>query len=161
MSSISNWILAVAGICILGVLIDLIMPNGQTKKYIKGVFAFFVVLIIISPLPNLLKKEFSINDIFEEDAIIIQEDFIFQINRDRLETIENMIKADLHEQGIDNVGIIINANVFVEKMKIETVFVDLSEVVINQDLEHIDINELVLKSILKYVVIEEKNIIFN
>lgn len=161
MNGISSWIMAVVGISVLGVLVDLVMPDGQTKKYIKGVFAFIVVLVIISPLPSLLNKEFSINDIFEENAIVIQEDFIYQVNRDRLETLENMIEADLKEQGISNVSIKISANIFTNKMKIEAVFVDLSQVVINQNLEHIDINELVAKSVLKYVSIEKNNIVIN
>ncbi|MCI6542636.1 MAG: stage III sporulation protein AF [Firmicutes bacterium] len=161
MNGISSWIMAVVGISVLGVLVDLVMPDGQTKKYIKGVFAFIVVLVIISPLPSLLNKEFSINDIFEENAIVIQEDFVYQVNRDRLETLENMIEADLKEQGISNISIKISANIFTNKMKIEAVFVDLSQVVINQKLEHIDINELVAKSVLKYVSIEKNNIVIN
>ena len=161
MNGISSWIMAVVGISVLGVLVDLVMPDGQTKKYIKGVFAFIVVLVIISPLPSLLNKEFSINDIFEENAIVIQEDFVYQVNRDRVETLENMIEADLKEQGISNISIKISANIFTNKMKIEAVFVDLSQVVINQNLEHIDINELVAKSVLKYVSIEKNNIVIN
>ncbi|MGN0748271.1 MAG: stage III sporulation protein AF [Christensenellales bacterium] len=161
MNGISSWIMAIVGVSVLGVLIDLVMPNGQTKKYIKGIFAFIVVLVIISPLPNLLNKNFSIDDIFEEDAIVIQEDFVYQVNRDRLETLENMIVADLKEQGVGNITVNISANVFTNKMKIEAVFVDLSQVVINQNLEHIDINELVAKSVLKYVSIDKNNIVIN
>ncbi len=161
MNGISSWIMAIVGVSVLGVLVDLVMPNGQTKKYIKGIFAFIVVLVIISPLPNLLNKNFSIDDIFEEDAIVIQEDFVYQVNRDRLETLENMIVADLKEQGVGNITVNISANVFTNKMKIEAVFVDLSQVVINQNLEHIDINELVAKSVLKYVSIDKNNIVIN
>lgn len=161
MESISGWVMAVAGICILGVLVDLVLPNGQTKKYIKGIFAFFVVLVIISPLPNLLNKEFSIDDIFEEDAFVIQEDFIYQVNKDRLDVLEDMIISDLQEQGLLGVEIIVSANVFTDNMKIDAVFVDLSHVVINENLEHIDINELVAKSVLKYISIDKSNIIFN
>ena len=32
MSGISAWIMSVAGISVLSVLVDLIMPNGQTKN---------------------------------------------------------------------------------------------------------------------------------
>ena len=161
MSSVSGWIMSVVGICVLGVLVDLVLPIGQTKKYIKGVFAFIVVFVIISPLPAILSKEFSIDDIFEEDAIVIQEDFIYQINRDRLNTIENMIILDLKEQGVTNIEIIVSANVFTNKMEIDAVFVDLSRVVLNEKLEHIDINELVANSILKYVSVEKSNIVFS
>ena len=153
--------MAVAGICVLGVLVDLVLPSGQTKKYIKGIFAFIVVFVIISPIPSLLNKEFSVDDIFEEDAIVIQEDFIYQINSDRLENVENMIKFDLKEQGVENVEIILSANIFTNEMVVDAVFVDLSQVVLNEKTEHIDINELVAKSILKYVSVKKDNIVFN
>jgi hypothetical protein len=160
-SDISTWILTVAGISVMSVLVDLMLPNGQTKKYIKGVFAFIVVLVIISPIPKWLNREFVLQDIFDEKAVVIQEDFIYNINRDRLETLEEMVEADLAASGIENVHIKINANIFTKDMKIDAVFVDLSQVVIKQNKPHIDINELVVTSILKYIAVERADIIFD
>ena len=40
----TGWILSIAGVTILSVLVDLIMPNGQTAKYIKNVYAFMMIL---------------------------------------------------------------------------------------------------------------------
>lgn len=161
MSGISTWVLSIAGVCVLGVLVDLILPNGQTKKYIKGIFAFVVVLVVVSPLPSLLNKDFSLSNIFkEDDAMIIQEDFIFKVNKDRIESLENMIEADLSEQGASEVKVTLSANIFANKLKIDAVFVDLSRMVLSSNLEHKDINELVIKSVLKYVQIEKDSIVF-
>lgn len=161
MSGISAWVMAIAGVCVLGVLVDLILPNGQTKKYIKGIFAFVVVLVVVSPLPSLFNKDFSLLNIFkEDDAMIIQEDFIFKVNKDRIESLENMIEADLSEQGASEIKITLSANIFTDKLKIDAVFVDLSRMVLSSNLEHKDINELVIKSVLKYVQIEKDSIVF-
>ncbi len=161
MSGISAWVMAIAGVCVLGVLVDLILPNGQTKKYIKGIFAFVVVLVVVSPLPSLFNKDFSLSNIFkEDDAMIIQEDFIFKVNKDRIESLENMIEADLSEQGASEIKITLSANIFTDKLKIDAVFVDLSRMVLSSNLEHKDINELVIKSVLKYVQIEKDSIVF-
>lgn len=161
MSGISAWVMAIAGVCVLGVLVDLILPNGQTKKYIKGIFAFVVVLVVVSPLPSLFNKDFSLSNIFKEnDAMVIQEDFIFKVNKDRIESLENMIEADLSEQGASEIKITLSANIFTDKLKIDAVFVDLSRMVISSNLEHKDINELVIKSVLKYVQIEKDSIVF-
>lgn len=161
MSGISAWVMAIAGVCVLGVLVDLILPNGQTKKYIKGIFAFVVVLVVVSPLPSLFNKDFSLSNIFKEnDAMVIQEDFIFKVNKDRIESLENMIEADLSEQGASEIKITLSANIFTDKLKIDAVFVDLSKMVISSNLEHKDINELVIKSVLKYVQIEKDSIVF-
>ena len=56
MGVISAWVLSVAGISMLAVLIDLILPTGQTKKYIKGVFALIVVVVVITPIFDLFKS---------------------------------------------------------------------------------------------------------
>lgn len=160
MSSISAWIMQIAGISVLSVLVDLMMPNGQTKKYIKGVFAFIIIFIIISPIPALINKEIDIDDIFQEE-IELQDDYIYQINRNRLSAYEKSIINDLKREGINEVGININANIFTSDMEINAVFVDLSQVVINENIQHIDINELVKSSILKYINIDESKIIFD
>ena len=161
MSGISAWVMAIAGVCVLGVLVDLILPNGQTKKYIKGIFAFVVVLVVVSPLPSLFNKDFSLSNIFKEnDAMVIQEDFIFKVNKDRIESLENMIEADLSEQGASEIKITLSANIFTDKFKIDAVFVDLSKMVISSNLEHKDISEHVIKSVLKYVQIEKNSIVF-
>ena len=161
MNSISAWVLSIAGVSILGVLVELILPSGQTKKYVKGVFAFIVVLVIISPLPKLFWGGFRAEDIFEEDAIIIQEDFIYEINRDRLSKIEEMIELDLKEVGLEGVLVQLNANIFAKNMEIEVVFVDLSNLVLAENLQHKDINELIIISVLKYVNVPKSDIVIS
>lgn len=160
MSSLSAWIMQIAGISVISVLVDLMMPNGQTKKYIKGVFAFIIIFVIISPIPALINKEINIDDIFQEE-IELQDEYIYQINRNRLSAYEKSIINDLKREGISGVEININANIFTSDMEINAVFVDLSQVVINENIQHIDINELVKSSILKYITIDEDKIIFD
>ena len=42
MESISAWILSIAGICMLSVIIDLVVPDGKTNTIIKNVFSDFI-----------------------------------------------------------------------------------------------------------------------
>lgn len=147
MSVISTWAMSVAGISMLAVLIDLILPSGQTKKYIKGVFALIVVIVVITPIFNLFKANFKTSDIFEENAIIIQEDFVYEINQDRLNKLESMIVEDLNQQGVSNISLILNANIFTTDLIVDAVFVSTENVVIFKNLEHKDIKEIVIKSI--------------
>lgn len=160
MSEISAWIMSVAGISILSVIVDLIMPNGQTKKYIKGIFAFVIVLVVISPLPSLINKNFKIDDIFQ-DKINIQENYVYEVNRIKIENLEESILKDLSNSGLKGVNININANIFTTDLEINTIFVDLSQVVINPNLQHIDINELIKSSIFKFISIDSSKIIFD
>ena len=154
------WILSIAGVTILSVVVDLILPSGQTAKYIKNIFAFVMILVIISPLPALIKGNFNVNDIFESEEIVLQEDYIYQVNRDKLTALEEEITSSLEEKGIKNVVITINADIFQIEMKILEVNVDLSDLVIDENSGHIDI-EKAITEVVNRLVGEEVIIIFN
>lgn len=51
-----QWLLSVAGIAILSVLCDVILPHGQTKKYIKTVIGVIVTLTMVQPIFSLLSS---------------------------------------------------------------------------------------------------------
>lgn len=161
MNLFSVWVLSIAGICIMSVLVDLIIPDGQTRKYIKAIFSFFVIIVVISPLPKLVKSDFDIDSIIAGDDVELQEDFIYQINRNKLDAIAEDIEKDLFNQGIEGVQILISANIFTNELEIDAVFVDLFEMVITSKSEHIDINEIISDTILKHIDIEKENIVFN
>ena len=154
------WILSIAGVTIISVLVDLILPNGQTAKYIKNIFAFVMILVIISPLPSLINGKFSVDDIFDNEEILIQEEFIYQVNRDKLTALEESIVETLNENGISNVAINVNADIFQLDMQIKEVYVDLSEIVIDENSGHIDIEKAITK-VIEQLLGEEVIIVFN
>ena len=59
---ISNWILSIAGIICLSVIVELIMPEGQLNRYIKGVFSFIVVFVIVLLLTSWASPIFFVPD---------------------------------------------------------------------------------------------------
>lgn len=52
----SAWLLSIVGVVSLGVLIEIIMPEGEHSKYIKGIFSLIVVFVIVSPFPKLFSE---------------------------------------------------------------------------------------------------------
>ena len=152
MNSLSAWVLSIAGVAVLTVLVDLILPEGQTNKYVKGIFSFVMVVIIISPLPGLFNSNFSVSQIFETESTELQDDYIYQLNRNKLDNLEKLILKNLEEKGIVGVSINISANIFSYNMKIETVFVE--SIKGNSKSE-------IIKSIRTYIAIKEEDIIFN
>ncbi len=52
-----QWVLSVAGIAILSVIADVILPNGQTRKYIKTVIGVVVTMVLAQPIFSLLNVE--------------------------------------------------------------------------------------------------------
>ncbi len=133
MSGISAWLLGIAGVVILSVLAELILPEGQMNKYIKVMFSFVILLVIISPLPSLLGMEFSFESIFEGSSTELQEDYLYQLNLDKLTAVSEDLSASIEEVGLKNVQISINANILSDNLEIKSIYVDLSEIEYDQN----------------------------
>ncbi len=161
MNGISAWLLSIAGVSVLSVVVDILLPKGQTEKYIKGIFAFVMILVIIAPLPKLLKAEINFNEIFQKEEIKLQEDFIYQQNQNKLTLLKKEIESDLKENNLDGVEVSIYGDIFSDEMQIEKIFVDLTNLVINDKNQHIDIEKTVIETIQKYVLLEKEKIEFN
>ncbi len=158
---ISAWILSIAGVSVLSILIDLFLPSGQTNGYIKTIFNYVIVFIIIAPLPALIESDIDTSNIFTETEIVLQEDYIYQLNRDKLTMLEKGIESTLDSKGLKNVDISISADIFTTVMKIDTIYVDFSNLVIVDNEEHIDIENEVVDVIISFVDIEKENIVFS
>lgn len=161
MSSISTWFISIAGICILSVLVDLFLPDGSISSHIKSIFNFVIILVIITPLPSLIGQEFDASTIFTNQEIVLQEDYIHQLNRDKLTMLQNNIEVTLENKGLENIEISISADIFTTQMQIERVYVDLENLVIIENGQHIDIKNEVIKTITSFIDIKEENIIFD
>ena len=159
MSDLSSWVLSIAGICILSVLIDLFLPSGQISSHIKTVFNFIIIFVIIAPIPKFIKNyQVDYSSFINTSEIELQEDYIYQLNRDKLTALENEIKNGIKSRGILNVDIAISADIFVKAMEINGIFVDLTNVVIEKNEQHIDIKKEVEEVILSKVNIEKEKI---
>lgn len=55
----SGWILSVTAVICLTVLMDIVMPDGQMNKYVKGITSLIVVFVVVSPLTALAKGKFD------------------------------------------------------------------------------------------------------
>lgn len=53
----SAWILSIVGVAAITLIVDILLPEGETAKYIKSVFGILTVFIIAMPLPGILGGE--------------------------------------------------------------------------------------------------------
>ena len=92
---------------------------------------------------------------------MLQEDYIYQLNRDKLTMLETGIESTLDARGLKNVDISISADIFTTVMQIETIYVDFSNLVIVDGNEHIDIENEAVDVITSFVSLEKENIVFS
>ena len=48
-----QWVMGVAGIALLAVLCDVVLPDGKTKKFVKTAIGIVVTYVVVSPLLKL------------------------------------------------------------------------------------------------------------
>ena len=51
------WLSSILGVVVVGVVVELLTQNRRMGQFIRSIYSFIVLLVIIAPLPNLLKKD--------------------------------------------------------------------------------------------------------
>ncbi len=154
MSGISSWILSIAGIICISVIVEIIMPEGQMNKYIKGVLSFIIIFVIVSPLPNLLNQK-SINITTNIDQIQVQQDFLDKYNIACKDAIEKDLINEIKTLGYEGINIEISYGFDGENCYFDKVFVELKGLVISENSTHKDIVEI--KEEITSVVVKKLN----
>ncbi len=145
MSGVSSWLLSIAGVVILSVMSEFVLPEGQINKYTRVIFSFVILLVIIMPLPKIFGKEFDINKYFGASDDCLQEDYLYQINIDKLSALNDGIAKKIKSEGLENVVVSINANVLAENLEIFGVFVDLCDIEYTEKFGSKDITKAKIK----------------
>ena len=148
--NLSAWVLSIVGIVVLTLMVDIIIPEGKTGKYIKGVFAMLTVFEIAMPLPKIFNSEFDLEEFLQQNTSASADyDVLENIYYMRLERLEQKIITSAESEGIKNMEVKINAlnnNSFVEIQSIE---INLKNVVIEEKNPNINIVDIVIDLVSK------------
>lgn len=125
MSAISSWLLSIAGVIILSVMTEFVLPEGQMNKYIRVIFSFVILLTIIMPLPKLFGKNIEFSDFLNQTEEVLQEDYLYQINLDKLTTLTEELEQKIDDKNLTEVEISINANILAKELEIYGIYVDM------------------------------------
>lgn len=164
MGAVSGWLLSIAGVIVLSVLAEFVLPEGQINKYTKVIFSFVILLVIIMPLPGLFGKDFNFDKYFGNSESSLQEDYLYQLNLDKLTTLNEELSNKIKDEGLNNVEVSINANVLCETLEIYGVYVDLCDIEYADFFESKDIvtAKLKIREIIdNYSILENVEVKFN
>lgn len=161
---LSNWILSIAGIICVSVIVELILPDGQMNRYIKGIFSFIIILVVIMPIPKLLNRDLDFSNIFDSSGYEIDSDYLYQVNLDKMNSVKNEIEKQIEKRGYLNVVVSINCDIFDNSMQYKSIFVDLSDLVISGQAEHNNISKIkkdISSIIMAIIDIDEEAILYD
>jgi len=112
---ISFWTQGIVVAVIVGTIIELILPEGNNKKYIKTIIGIYILFSIIVPVINKFTKEPFELDISKYESFLETTSEIENVEKNVNLNIENVYRMNLEE---DITGKIENKNYQV--IKIET-----------------------------------------
>ncbi|MGN1270226.1 MAG: stage III sporulation protein AF [Clostridia bacterium] len=123
MEWISSWIQGIIIAVIIGTIIEMILPEGNCKKYIKVVIGVYILFSIISPvITKITGNEFRVSDIFDLEKYIevssqntqtnVKNNQQNQIKQIYISNLKKDIKQKIEQKGyeINNINIEVENN---------------------------------------------------
>ena len=134
----NSWAQGIILAVIIVTILEMIVPEGKNKKYIKIVMGVYITFTIISPIiSKAVGSDFNI-DLNKYENLLNQNTEITNTNigdiNDKniedlyLTTIKNNIKKELEEEGYKAKNIDITANINIQKEETEIYKIDIKDV---------------------------------
>jgi hypothetical protein len=106
------WLLPIIGVVIVGVLVELVSGDTRMGKFVRSIYSFIILFVIVQPIPKLLNEKVNF---FENSAVAVNGELLEQINSGvtvaKQKQVENLL-TDLGYGGcivyIDESGVFIN-----------------------------------------------------
>lgn len=149
MSSFAAWGLTLLGLAVICTIAEMLLPQGKTRGVIRSVMATLAVLVIVTPLPNLIKNGFDFD--FTADTVKLDTDYINYSDDKRGQYVAHAAELYLKQNGYDSIEV----SVQMDGYKVKSVTAKISDSSIMQNGEHIN-NSEIKKLLAEYFGIEKE-----
>ena len=112
-------IFSVCGIVFLGLMVDVISPNGKTNTFIKSIFSLIFLFVLASPLVKIVNTKIN----FSEYSWNMDSDYMEVLKNQKIASLEQGMIAKLQESGYSNVGVKIEGILTNNEISITKVYV--------------------------------------
>lgn len=158
--SMKTWVLSIVIIVFSISVISLIFPTGKLGKFIKAIFSFVLIFVVLKPAVEIKNFDYNIEDVFNKNEVVIQDLYLEYINDKKIEGYKNNCIKLMEKSGVYNADIIFKYEIDkYGKFVFKIVSLNLENAVINSDKEHIVIIETVKSEIKRYLNLNEDFII--
>ncbi|MBP5651182.1 MAG: stage III sporulation protein AF [Clostridia bacterium] len=148
------WIFSVCGIVFLGLMVDVISPNGKTNTFIKSIFSLIFLFVLASPLVKIINTKIN----FDEYSWNMNSDYMAVIKNQKIASLEQMVTAALQESGYDDIGVKIEGNLTNNELSVTKVYVILKNNVLTDSAPSIN-NGNTIKDIIAVTLSVDKEVI--
>ena len=97
---------------IISTIIEMIIPDNKSKKYVKVVIGIYIMFVCLNPILELLKYDLNFEDIFDIETVEASSSVDSRIKDVYVLGIEEKIKEDVESIGyiLEGVQVLVDSN---------------------------------------------------
>lgn len=150
------WLLSVVGIVFMGIMVDVISPEGKTNTFIKSVFAIVLLYVMINPIVAYFNSGVKLNTSVTWKT---DEELLNVIEEQRTEELRLRIVGGLTESGYSQYDVEISGNMEDNKFNVSKINVYLVDDVLSNMDKHIN-NSKVIQIIADIANVSKEVVVF-
>lgn len=156
-------IVSITAISLISVLAEILLTEGQTKKYIQGMISLGIIFAILTQAVSLFKgvnADFTVYN--GKETVVSDGNALNLIQQSRFEFARKKIIDTLEKEGIEKVEITF-AYCYDQygKISIQNIYADTANAVIKENLENINIIDKIIGACQETINIDKEGIIID
>ena len=148
----SSWLLSITGVIFLGVLFDLIYPNGKTNTLCKTIFGVVAVVVMITPILNIDLDKLTLGG-------SVNQQLINNLEEAKIQSIKTRIDTHLKSCGISGVIVKIDIILSEDEFFIDKIYLDTTNLVLTENVTNINKYEVIIKEVSSLLKIESEKVV--
>ena len=110
--AIRNWCEGIIIAIIISIIIELLLPDGNNKKYVKVISGIYLMFIVLNPILEFIKYDISFENIFDFQEIEVSSNLDTQMKDVYIVGIEETLRSEIESLGyiVNSVNVIVDIN---------------------------------------------------
>ena len=111
--AIKNWCEGIIIAIIISIIVELLLPNGNNKKYVKVVSGIYIMFVILNPILEMLKYDINFENMFNfGETQQVTQSMSQDIKDIYVVGIKESIKQDIEKLGynVETLEILLDSN---------------------------------------------------
>lgn len=138
MSGFAAWGLSILGLAVITTVAEMLLPSGKMRKIICTVSATIAVLVIVAPLPGLIKNGFDAD--FDFSDVPADEAYLQYVESQKAELLAREAERYVKSNGYDDIIIV---KVETDGFAVKSASVNFVELIMSGNDAHIHKSEII------------------
>lgn len=97
--AIKEWCEGIIIAIIISIIIELLLPNGNNKKYVKVISGIYIMFVVLNPILEIIKYDINFENIFNFEDIEVSSNINDDMKEVYITGIEESIKFEIENLG--------------------------------------------------------------